>query len=49
MERFVFAATLFVIALAGVLAATSNGGVLGLSGLTPPLVSRAEGITAFSR
>ncbi|WP_269747117.1 hypothetical protein [Elstera litoralis] len=35
MERFFFAATLFIIALAGVLAATSHGGSLSLSDLTP--------------
>jgi hypothetical protein len=35
MERFFFAATLFVIALAGVLAATSHGGTLSLSDIAP--------------
>ncbi|MFY8107072.1 MAG: hypothetical protein ACOVKO_09155 [Elstera sp.] len=45
MERFFFAATLFVIALAGLIAATSHGGVLGL----PGLAARPEAITVFSR
>ncbi len=45
MERFFFAATLFVIALAGLIAATSHGGVLGLPALAP----RPDAIAVFSR
>jgi hypothetical protein len=45
MERFFFAATLFVIALAGVLAATSHGGTLSLSDIAP----NPARIAAFTR